>query len=66
MSENSIRLKADVARVYEPAPNAVREFAAPSVGKVDLNTAPMELAVKLEKIGILVKKQKVKKTEEES
>lgn len=54
--DNKITLKEEVAKAYDVAPGAVRIFAAPKLGNIDLNTVNLPLAAKLEKLGVLVKK----------
>ncbi len=57
----TLKLKEEVAKVYDVATGHVREFIAPGLGKVDLNTVNLSMAAKLEKLGVLVKKEKAVK-----
>jgi hypothetical protein len=60
--ENEIKLPEAVAKIYKPAPGAVRKNYVHSIGEVDLNSITIKVAEKLVSKGLLTLVKEEKKS----
>ena len=62
--KNTIKLPEEVAKLYKPAPHAVREMALHALGRVDLNKINLKQAAKLAEAKALIPIEKQPKEKE--